>query len=113
MEKKQLLNKEKVDLYLKIGILLVLIIGVFVFGRGGFKCQLNPFIYGAQEMVEKETDKGHMECSCIIYEEYAKDYSQKKYAFDEKYENPPYLTNPEEATTILIDPNLIIKEGIE
>ena len=82
-------SKDKVDLCLKIGILIVLIIGVTLLSKGGFQCQADPFVYGAKKMVESKTTGGHMDCKCSIYD----NYNTKNYAFNEKEENPDYLTS--------------------
>ena len=94
-------SKDKVDLCLKIGILIVLIIGVTLLSKGGFQCQADPFVYGAGRMVEKETNQGHMDCLCSIYD----NYNTKNYAFNEKEENPYYLTNQDQPT-MLIESNI-------
>ncbi len=101
MEKNLQQSKQKINLYLSIGIILVLIIGVVVLGKGGFNCQANPFLWGAQQMVKKETNDGSMECSCVIYDKYTKNYSMKRYSFNEKQENPLFITDPENPTMLL------------
>ena len=84
-------NKEMFDYYWKIALIIILI-GSLTYmliefknlNTKGITCSKQPFLYGAQVMVEKYGDEGFMTCSCTL----GNDETTRQYSFTESEENP-------------------------
>ena len=57
-------------------------------GKEGRECRIQPFIYGAKIMAQKQPG-GSMSCTCVI----SGDQYTKSYSFNDQKENPLSLAN--------------------
>ncbi len=84
------MNKEKFDTYWKIALIVLMVLGMsYMFyelatlNKDGIACKSQPFVWGAQKMVEgKKADE--MYCTCTVT---GNDYFAK-YSFNTEKENP-------------------------